>query len=215
MLSQKGAYAADSTALQTTANPMLSREVAFSMIAYLNAEALGEPRRARLAFLADQALGHIEQWFVMKNSRAPTPFALVPKAAGQYYLQPFMVGLTMQALIQYWEVTYDARVLPAVRTALDALWERAWVPEGQAFWYQNWVPQASMSFPAQPGAPDLNLLIAPAFAWLYAQTGDAKYRDRGDQVFVGGVKGAYLAGAKQYNQNYMWSFDYVRWRSTR
>jgi hypothetical protein len=34
-------------------------------------------------------------------------------------------------------------------------------------------------------------------------------------VFAGGVKGAYLAGAKQYNQNYMWSFDYVRWRSAR
>ena len=63
-----------------------------------------------------------------------------------------------------------------------------------------------------PAAPDLNLLIAPAFAWMYQQTGDTTYRDRGDQIFAGGVKGAISTDGKQFNQNYMWSFDYVKWR---
>jgi hypothetical protein len=211
-LSHKAAYAGD-VSLQWTEDVMRSREVAYSILSYLNAEAVGEPRRARLGDTIDQALDHVNQWFVAKSSRAPIPFELVPAAAGQYYIQPFMVGLTLQALISYWEVTYDARVLPAVKTAIDALWSQAWVSSSQSFWYENWVPHPSFTFPAKQGAPDLNLLIAPAFAWVYAQTGNTVYRDRGDQVFAGGVKGAFLGGAKQFNQNYMWSFDYIRWRS--
>ena len=78
------------------------------------------------------------------------------------------------------------------------------MPDAEAFWYD--------STDATAAAPDLNLLIAPAYAWLYRQTGDPAYRDRGDQIFAGGVKLAWL-GAKQFNQNYRWSFDYVRWRS--
>ena len=66
--------------------------------------------------------------------------------------------------------------------------------------------------PCVGAAPDLNMLIAPAFAWLYKETGDAKYRDRGDQIFGGGVQHAWLDNGKQFNQNYRWSFDYIRLR---
>ena len=93
------------------------------------------------------------------------------------------------------------------------LWARAWVATDRAFWYENWAPDGNQAFPQKAGAPDLNLLIAPAFAWMYHQTGDTTYRDSGDQVFAGGVTGAYLDNGKQFNQNYMWSFDYVKWRS--
>jgi hypothetical protein len=124
-----------------------------------------------------------------------------------------MVGLTMQALIRYWDVTQDPRVQPAVKTALDWLWQRAWVSGDKAFWYENWAADGFQDFPQKAGAPDLNLLIAPAFAWMFQRTGDVTYRDRGDQVFAGGVTRAWLDGPKQFNQNYMWSFDYVKWRS--
>ena len=210
-LSKNAAYCVDGTPLEWSADPARSREVAYCLMSYLNAEALGEPRRARMTQLADQALSHIDQWFVKKTSRQPKD-SDVPEATGQYYIQPFMVGLTTQALIRYWEVTKDSRVQPAVKVALDAIWSRAWVAADQAFWYENWILDPSMAFPARSGAPDLNLLIAPAYAWLYQRTGDTTYRDRGDQIFAGGVKGAYLEGAKQFNQSYMWSFDYVKWR---
>ena len=59
---------------------------------------------------------------------------------------------------------------------------------------------------------NLNLLIAPVYAWLYMRTADTIYRDRGDKVFAGGVKKAWLHGDKQFKQNYHWSFDYVKWR---
>jgi hypothetical protein len=213
LLSQHAAFCGDLTPLESTAPAHVSREVAYCILSYLNAEDLGVPRRARLTTLTNQALGHLDQWFVSKTSRAPNPFPLVPRAAGQYYVQPFMVGLTMQALIRYWDVTHDPRVQPAVKKALDWLWARAWVAKDRGFWYENWAPDGSQAFPQKPGAPDLNLLIAPAFAWMYHQTGDDAYRDRGDQVFAGGVTRAWIDGPKQFNQNYMWSFDYVKWRS--
>jgi hypothetical protein len=214
-LSYNAAYTADVSPLSYSQDAGVSREVSYAILAYLDAEALGEPRRTRLAAQAAQALGHIDQWFISKTYRAPNPWAEIPAASGQYYIQPFMVGLNAQALIRYFEATGDARVLPAIKTALDAIWEKAWVSSDGAFWYQNWVPSPTYTFPAKPGAPDLNLLIAPAYAWVWQQTGDDKYRDRADQIFAGGVKRAWLDGVKQFNQSYMWSFAYVRWRSGR
>jgi hypothetical protein len=213
-LSRKAAYAPDTTPLAWTATAYRSREVAYAMVSYLNAEQLGEPRRERLMAFGDQALAHVDQWFVSKTFRAPSEInQLVPGAVGQYYIQPFMVALTSESLIRYWEATRDPRVLPAVKTAIDWLWAKAWVPGNQAFWYQNWVSDPRQTFRAEPGAPDLNLLIAPAFAWVYTMTGDTTYRDRGDQIFAGGVRGAWLGGGKQFNQNYMLSFNYVALRS--
>src|SRR3989441_1203069 len=124
-----------------------------------------------------------------------------------------MVGLTAEALIMEYEKTGDSRILPALKTALDWLWANAWVTGDQAFWYDNAVANPTVPWPSRPGAPDLNLLIAPAYAWLYRQTGDTKYRDRGDQIFAGGVQFAFLGGGKQFDQNYKWSFDYVKWRT--
>jgi hypothetical protein len=75
------------------------------------------------------------------------------------------------------------------------------------------VADPSRPFPPRPGSPDLNLLIAPTYGWVFRQSGDATYRQRGDQIFAGGVKRAYLGGGKQFDQNYRTSFDYVKWRS--
>ena len=80
----------------------------------------------------------------------------------------------------------------------------AWMPGAEAFWYDSTDTTAA--------APDVNLLIAPAYAWLYRQTGDPAYRDRGDQIFAGGVKRASLSDGKHFDQSYRWSFDYVKWR---
>ena len=208
LLSQNAMYAGTWTPLEYTASADRARELAYTIRAYLNAEKLGVPRRARLADLVNQELGHIDQWFVTKLYRQPVSSPAF-YADGLYYIQPFMVGLTMEGLIMYHEATGDARVMPSVKVALDWLWVNAWVSADQAFWYENMVSDPSVSFPQRAGAPDLNLLIAPAYAWYYKMTGDTVYRDRGDQIFEGGVKGAYLWGAKQFNQNYSYGFEYV------
>jgi hypothetical protein len=213
LLSHNAAYAWDGTPFFYVIKAGLSREIAYAINSYLNAEKVGASARARLDAWVDVALGHIDQWFVSKTSRCPPCGPGVPP--GDYYIQPFMVGLTAEALIGYYQKTNDPRIFPAIKTAMDWLWANAWVPAHQSFWYENSVSDPAQPFPAKPGSPDLNLLIAPAYAWLYQMTGDPAYRDAGDQIFAGGVAGAWLGGAKQFNQNYRWSFDYVKWRTAR
>ena len=194
-ISQNASFASDGTPLEWSADASVSREVAYAIMAYLNAEAAGAPRRARLTDMVNQALGHIDQWFISKT--AP-------------YVRPFMVGITMQALIQAYDATQDSRIPNAVKTALDGLMPSMWLPDSKCFKYTNVVTSTGGMDPA----PDLNLLIAPAYAWMYYVTGDTKYRDWGDQIFAGGVTNAqnWLYLGKQFDQNYWWSPAYVTWR---
>jgi hypothetical protein len=190
MLSQNAAYAADTAPLPWTANEALSREVAYAITSYIHAEKVGQPRRDRLRLLVDQALGHIDQWFVQRSSST---------------WAPFMFGLTSEALILYYEeIEQDPRIIEKLKLAASTCWTLAWRPAEEGFFYRADSPSA--------GAPDLNMLIAPAYAWLYKKTGDLSYRAQADLIFAGGVRGAWLAGAKQYNQSYRWAFDYVGWR---
>ena len=174
----------------------LSRETAYILQTYLFAEELGAPKHPMRDEAVKFAFAHMDQWFGKKS--APL-------------LKPFMVGLTCEALIRWHEKTRDPRVLPAIKGAADWMWAHAWVAADQAFWYERKVPYETA--PAdEKGAPDLNLLVAPIYAWLYLRTRDVKYRDEGDQVFAGGVRKAYLGGGKQFSQSYRWSFAYVQWR---
>jgi hypothetical protein len=175
-----------------------SREVAYNLSLKVLANEAGASYAKEMTHFADLALGHIDQWFISGKAK---------------FLQPFMVGLVAEALIGYHAKTGDPRVLPAIRTAMDGLWDRHWVSRAGAFMYIDRAVDSEGGQDAVKPAPDLNLLIAPAFAWLYVQTGDAKYQQRGDQIFSEGVSQAGVDfGAKQFNQSYRWSFDYLRWR---
>jgi len=207
LLSQNAAYAKDGTPLEWTRSADFSREVAFAVLSYINAEALGEPPRQRRVDLVTQAYDHMDQWFV--RFAWPGPWEQNPVETNR--LAPFMVGLTAHTLIRDWEQTGDPRLIPALRRAADWLWSNAWIPSAEAMWYE-FPDQEQLCCQASGAAPDLNLLIAPIYAFLYRQTGEMQYRDRGDQIFAGGVRNAWLGGAKQFDQNYWWSFDYVRWR---
>lgn len=193
LIAHTAAFATDATPLPATESSELSREVAYTILSYLDAERLGEARRGRLTLLVKQALGHLDEWFV--NGKAP-------------YVRPFMVGLTAQALIAYYEAAPDERIPPALARAADWLWDHTWVASAQAMRYTDRQINPGDLDPAA----DLNLLIAPMYGWLYRHTGEKRFQERGDQIFAGGVRRAYLHGAKQFNQNYRWSFAYVRWR---
>lgn len=192
-ISNAAAYAADTTPLEWTRDAELSREVAYAIMSYLNAEKAGSPRRERLTALHGQAHGHIQQWLNHKS----TP-----------YIRPFMVALTAQALIEYDEWIGDPALIPALRQIFDFLWEQTWLPEEQTFQYTDREHETGGTEPAY----DLNLLIAPVYAWLFKETGETHYRDKADLIFIGGIKNAWLANGKQFNQNYRWVFDYLRWR---
>lgn len=167
-----------------------TREIAYAMQTVVYAERLGRPRSWKLSFLADCLLSHIEQWYIQRAGRP----------------QPFMVALTSEALIDYYNLTRDARVPAALKMVADGLWANSWDPVSKSFLYEEF------SNGTRVPSNDTNLLIVPLFGWVFQQTGDPIYRERGDVIFATGVKTAWLVGGKQFSQNYRWSFKYVWWR---
>ena len=197
-----------------------SREVAYMIETHVMAERAGMIRQSdALAAYVDRALKHIEIWTTGDYLNGDPDWQ---------FCQSFMTGLTASALIAYYELTVDkgdpdSRIPPALRTLGDWLIANMWLPEHPIVGTYAYEPEVYGSFkyvsPAVSGvggenaAPDVNLLIAPLFGWLYRETGELGYRKVGDKAFAGGVAFAYLVPNKAFNQNYRTSFDYVEWRA--
>lgn len=167
-----------------------TREMAYATQTVVFAERLGRPRPWKLRFLADSLLSHIEQWYVQRSGKP----------------QPFMVALTAEALIDYYNLTKDPRIPGALKMVADGLWSGSWDPVSKSFLYEEF------SNGTRVPSNDTNLLIVPLFGWVFRQTGESIYRERGDVIFNTGVRTAWLEGGKQFSQNYRWSFKYVWWR---
>jgi len=202
LIAQKAAYAADGTPASYTANMNRMREVAYTIVSYLDAGALGDRQRQRKALLVDQAYDHLNQFVSEAWAGTPTQAS------------PFMAALTAHALIRDWQTTMDRRLIPALTRLADYLWANAWVAGDESMLYQLNPLDVEEGGRSTQGTPDLNLLIAPLYAFLAKATGEVKYREQGDALFAGGVTRAFLGLNKQFNQNYWWSFDYVAWRSS-
>lgn len=194
LLARTAAFASDATPASSTVSAEYSRETAYAIMSYLNAENVGDAHRPRTELLVAHALGHLDQWFGSKTAE---------------YVRPFMFGLTAHALISYDERYGDPSILPALIQGANWIWENTWIAEEGAFQYTD----RNVSSGGTEAAPDLNLLIAPVYAWIWHKTGDVTFRDRADQIFAGGVAAAYITNPKQFNQSYRWSFDYIKWRS--
>ncbi|CAA9331358.1 MAG: hypothetical protein AVDCRST_MAG40-1921 [uncultured Gemmatimonadaceae bacterium] len=125
------------------------------------------------------------------------------------YNKPFMVGLLNDAMIRYFTLfERDGRILPSIKKSVDYMWTNDWRSSANAFVYLG----GPCSGAPTGTAIDLNNLISTGFGFVYQQTGDPTYRTRGDQVFTGGVTGAFLAGTKQFNQEYTSSHRYLTLR---
>lgn len=186
LLSEKAAFAGTGGGVTDD----LIRETAYAANAYMEAEKAGAPRHPRLSRSIDYLLGHFEQIFERQQYRIH---------------QPFFDGLAAEALIQYWEMTGDARIPHAIRRMLDWTWEYGWDHHKKSMVYN---PD---TIPREYGT-DLVHLIAPAFAWYYSITGNAAYLRRGDELFLHALDSDVSYSAKNFNQNYRWSFAYVAWR---
>jgi hypothetical protein len=198
LLSNEAMYAADWTDPNYVAGMEKSREVAYALISYINAEALGEPKRDIRARYVTLSYDYITQW--QDRARWET-----------WQISPFMMGITAYALISDWEETADARCLPALRQLADWLWPLAFHAPTNAMLYQlnpDCLTEGGLS---TTGAPDLNQIVAPWYAWLWNQTGETLYRDRFDALLLGHAD-AYLAGGKQWDQGYWLAFDGMAWR---
>lgn len=186
-----------------------SREIAYGLEQNIVAVKNGEVEHpARVAAYVDMALKHIDIW---------TSQNYIVSDTNWHFVQPFMTGLTASSLIQYYEYTVaqgspDTRIPPALKAIADWVWNTTWVPNVKngygAFIYKWWTVNTP-----RVGAPDLNLLIAPYYAWVYKNTCNVTYRERADLIFAGGVKLADIKTGKRFDQSYRNAFDYLNWRS--
>jgi hypothetical protein len=221
VLAHHGAYCGELTPLEWSASASRIREVAYCLNSYLDNEALGAGLTPRAADLLSQLLDHIDATITLRYKAEAT--ADVPDICkGKTYAQPFYFGLAMKTLIEWNSVHPDSRIQPAVKRVADFMWDKlryqpTSATQGARFLYaQCATTDGAWNVLTTGGATDdLNLLIAPGYAWLYAKTADPVYRDRGDQIWTVGVNDATVNGlnSKQFNQNYLWSFDYVKYRS--
>lgn len=203
-------------------DPRYSREVAYALENQVLAERAGGARQPeRVDLFVGMALAHIDAWTTGEFGHSDPEWR---------FCQAFMAGLTATALITYddhratTDRGRDPRVLPRVESLADWLWQTMWIAGvggGGGDWYPHedsrlgafeYVQPTVDGVGSESPAPDLNLLIAPMYGWLYEQTGASRFRDRGDAIFAGGVAMASLKHNKLFNQNYRDSFDYVQWR---
>ena len=172
-----------------------SREVAYCIHVLPQRRGPRRPRRARMTTLADQALGHIDQWFVSKTS-APTARAPTSRRQpGSTTFSRSWSGSPCRRSSAIGTSPRPARAAGGQEGARLALGARVGRDRPGVLVRELGRPIGRPGLPAKTGAPDLNLLIAPAYRLDVSPTGDTTYRDRGDQIFAGGVTGAYLEEA--------------------
>lgn len=206
------------------------RELAYGLMVQLHSKDFGiAPNAARIIQLKDLLFLSLDQAFGTKSALYRKPFmaALASQALIEYtqYVQndPGILPRIQMAADYMWsnmwianpkqykgtpsfEYTDDPRT--AITGSSDVMFENR----------DKTGKLLSIDFVAgQIGegeyeTPDLNNLIAPVYGWLYAQTGDPKYRTEGDQIFSSGAASLLnLDSGKQFDQGYRWSFNYLGW----
>lgn len=106
-----------------------SREGAFALLSHLGGEDAGHPPTARIHALAEFNIKCIDEWTDVNRSY-------------YLYVQSFMVGLTIEALIAYWDRYRNHPSCPVgipakIKSALDLLWNSEWDVANQAFLYSD------------------------------------------------------------------------------
>lgn len=200
LLATRSAYAYDGVNTSGLEGFNYSREVAYTLQAFLDYALLFSERRPNTDQFIKFALGHLDQ-------------VVTESLVGTKHVEPFMVALTCRTLIRLDSSDLLGVVYPGpnIDDAMSWLWENTWNEEAKGFAYSWAKNPADLAGDGANPARDLNLLIAPIFAWLFKQTSEEIYKERCDLVWQGGVENAYLDRGKQFNQNYAWSLDALTW----
>lgn len=143
----------------------------------------------------DLILGHLDQILISQNAERPVSLS--------------EIGLLIETLIDIHSLRPDPRIPHYLWVGLERLW--------QANWQEKKVGLIS-SFP-NPGdkSVDLsqNLQIAGGYAWLYQLSGAAKWQDRADALFEGGVRFGKFDDPILFSAQLRFAHDYLKWRATK
>lgn len=231
LIIQNGHYTRDSFPDDATwampASTIRSREVAFGLRTQIAWYALNKSknpqhqRSSRIDTLADYALGHLEQW------HSSDSIWLVPHEAGELlgsdiqYVRPFMLSLTLQALLEYVRTFQDStdaaikerikKIDSATVDALKAVWLSSWNDQKKAFTYTDRkLPATNRDYDAlaMTPQPDLNMLFAPVYFYAgkrnpKAQVAELSFIDCSDLILHGAITGVEewsWKNNKQFNQ---------------
>lgn len=201
LLADHSAFAEDWPSTTSSVNNdsacTLTREVAYLLDSLLVEADLGSPQASKIQDATNWSLAYLDKWFISNTCS---------------YMQPFMVGLTTEALINAYQKTSNAtlrtQILNTIETAMDQLWQRAWSPSAQVFYYESSNPNNFSA--ANRGWQHL---IDATYAWLWQVTGKSIHLTRGDLIFQTTAQDPQIYSGKQFGQHYRRSFDYVKWRS--
>jgi hypothetical protein len=179
------------------------RELAYTFAAMIYADRAGilPARTARRADLKEWAIDYLAYTTTDEGWEGYDEYA-----------SPWMTGLLCRSLIEDWEDTGDATIIPAIRTAMNYIATNAWDAPRQAWWY-NMNPDSVTAGAYGQGAVDLNMLIAPVYAWLAVRDNDQSQMTRAELGYGGAAMGATINAGKQLNQNLTWMEDFLRWRN--
>jgi hypothetical protein len=217
---------------QYMTDPTSLREDAFGLEALLVDQSLNGTSYPLLQQAETALIGALDQIFVQKRFTWYQPFmvGLAAEALIQYneqYPDPRIPYILKQSLDSMWNAAWrpdlhgfyyrcyalDLAGLPADLPASNhGCFDPDTSPGNADSYAYPWT--AGDTFDYNDGQPNLNNLISPAYAWMYLQTGDTKYRQQADTIFADGViyNGAINWAGKEFSQNYRWSFDYIKWR---
>jgi hypothetical protein len=138
--------------------------------------------------------------------------------------QTFYDGLAMEALVDYYQLTQDARVPLVVKRMLDSIWANydqinhviVYNPDPDGphcsdtpIWWGLAAPDCALH---TIYGKILHNLITGAFAWYWSVSGDDTYRSEGDELFQHTLDTLPFSG-KEFSQAYRWSFYYVNTRT--
>jgi hypothetical protein len=140
------------------------RETAYAVKTYVDSEIAGEARNPKLARSVDYLLAQFNFIFVSNQYK---------------FHQMFIEGLAAESLISYHELTKDPRILPTIKLMLDWHKAKAWDYKTNKMWY---LCRAGQECSGSQHTGLINL-VAPAFAWYAAKTGDAEMRRHYDLLF--------------------------------
>ncbi len=150
--------------------------------------------------------------------------------------QPFHVGLLLEGMIAVHRLTNDARVAASIVKGTEALYLQGYNPQGwRAMYYQvhgSWtdgtvcepgcgaaaIPWPPADVSQIPEARQLNGTTIHAFGYAYKLSGDARFKQWGDDIFdstfsgVDGYRALAWFRAKEYDENYRAAGRYLVWR---
>lgn len=184
------------------------RETAYVTNNRISEEMLGQPHDPLIDVGINKLLGHLDQYVAADGQMLNS-------------MHPFIVGLAMQVLINWYEWkasqgVYDNRIPIAIKLALDTMWT-LWNPTYFTIAYSGYsLPVDDTYLHGNQSVlwTPLNGLEAPAFAWYWSKTGDATVLAHGDLLFQHMLdpSGSPSFSGKSFSQMYEWTFDYIGWR---